>query len=239
MILHFLCLLALIIYELGLQKTKKIENQPGLKKFNLNFILTCFTYGVWSVRQKKWPLWQGGHLWRFHYNNHWDCNHNLHSQWIPANGRYGYPAQSWALVVPGGPWWLKNLSFFQENNAGHSGFHSLRAHDFLQFFLECSLAAYSKSLGIFILRFAEAITLQLTLNEAVGNKCKVLQVEGDNFHKVLLLYLERKYKAQIGSYSNIPSSSKVNIFEVKNIVEMIKIRMSWEVKTVKVTNLFQ
>ena len=82
------------------------------------------------------------------------------------------------------------------------------------------------SFGIFILRFAEAITLQLTLNEAVGHKCKVLQVEGDNFHKVLLLYLERKYKAQIRSYSNIPSSSKVNIFEVKNIVEMIKIRMS-------------
>ena len=52
------------------------------------------------------------------------------------------------------------------------------------------------SLGIFILRFAEAITLQLTLNEAVGHKCKVLQVESDNFHKVLLLYLERKYKAE-------------------------------------------
>ena len=49
------------------------------------------------------------------------------------------------------------------------------------------------SLGIFILRFAEAITLQLTLNEAVGQKCKVLQVKGDNFHKVLLLYLQRKY----------------------------------------------
>ena len=86
------------------------------------------------------------------------------------------------------------------------------------------------SFGIFILRFAEAITLQLTLNEAVGHKCKVLQVEGNNFHKVLLLYLQRKYKAEIGSYSNIPSSSNVNIFEVKNIVEMIKIRMSWEVK---------
>ena len=63
---------------------------------------------------------------------------------IPANGTYGYPAQSWALVVPGGPWWLKNLSFFQENNAGHPGFHSHRAHDFLQFFLECSLAAKIK-----------------------------------------------------------------------------------------------
>ena len=82
------------------------------------------------------------------------------------------------------------------------------------------------SFGIFILRFAEAITLQLTLNEAVGHKCKVLQVKGNNFHKVLLLYLRRKYKAEIGSYSNIPSSSNVNIFEVKNIVEMIKIRMS-------------
>ena len=82
------------------------------------------------------------------------------------------------------------------------------------------------SLGIFILRFAEAITLQLTLNEAVGHKCKVLQVEGDNFHKVLLLYLQRKYKAQISSYSHIPSSFKVNISKVKNIVEMMKIRMS-------------
>ena len=74
---------------------------------------------------------------------------------------------------------------------------------------------YMLSLGIFTLRFAEAITLQLTLNEAVGHKRKVLQVEGNNFHKVLLLYLQRKYKAQIGSYSNIPSSSKVNIFKVK------------------------
>ena len=52
---------------------------------------------------------------------------------------------------------------------------------------------YMLSLGIFILRFVEAITLQLTLNEAVGQKCKVLQVKGDNFHKVLLLYLQRKY----------------------------------------------
>ena len=98
---------------------------------------------------------------------------------------------------------------------------------------------YMLSLGIFILRFAEAITLQLTLNEAVSHKCKVLQVEGDNFHKVLLLYLQRKCKAQIGSYSNIPSFSKVNIFKMKNIVEMIKIRMSREVKTVKVPNLFK
>ena len=165
---------------------------------------------------------------------------------IPANGRYGYPAQSWALAVPDGPWWLWNFSFFKENDAGHPGFYRLRALDFLQFFLECSLAAKIKfdlrkkiCFAGEILRFAEAITLQLTLNEAVGHKCKVLQVEGDNFHKVLLLYLERKYKAQIGSYSIIPSSSKVNIFKVKNIVEMIKIRMSWEVKTVKVTNLFQ
>ena len=40
MILYFLCLLALIIHELGLEN-KGIESQPGLITFNLNLILTC------------------------------------------------------------------------------------------------------------------------------------------------------------------------------------------------------
>ena len=39
LILYFLCLLALIIQELGLE-TKETENQPRLKNFNLNLILT-------------------------------------------------------------------------------------------------------------------------------------------------------------------------------------------------------
>ena len=204
MILHFLCLLALIIYELGLQKTKKIENQPGLKKFNLNFILTCFTYGVWSVCQKRGRCGKvavcGGSIIIFIVI----VVKNLRrAPFDISQCRYGYPAQSWALAVPGGPWWLRNLCFFKENDSGHPGFHRLRALDFLQFFLECSLAAKIKfdlrkkiCFAGEILRFAEAITLQLTLNEAVGHKCKVLQVESDNFHKVLLLYLERKYKAE-------------------------------------------
>ena len=43
LILYFLSLLALIIHELGL-KTKKTENQPRLKNFNLNLILTYDIY---------------------------------------------------------------------------------------------------------------------------------------------------------------------------------------------------
>ena len=40
LILRFLCLPALIIHELGL-RDKEIENQPRLKNFNLDLILTC------------------------------------------------------------------------------------------------------------------------------------------------------------------------------------------------------
>ena len=39
LIIYFLSLLALIIHELGLE-TKETENQPRLKTFNLNLILT-------------------------------------------------------------------------------------------------------------------------------------------------------------------------------------------------------
>ena len=43
LILYFLSLLAVIIQELGLE-TKETENQPRLKNFNLNLILTYYIY---------------------------------------------------------------------------------------------------------------------------------------------------------------------------------------------------
>ena len=43
LILYFLSLLALIIHELGLE-TEESENQPWLKTFNLNLILTYNIY---------------------------------------------------------------------------------------------------------------------------------------------------------------------------------------------------
>ena len=43
LILYFLSLLALIIHELRLE-TKESENQPRLKTFNLNLILTYNIY---------------------------------------------------------------------------------------------------------------------------------------------------------------------------------------------------
>ena len=41
---YFLCLLALIMYELGLGD--KGNREPRLKNFNLNLISTCNVYGV-------------------------------------------------------------------------------------------------------------------------------------------------------------------------------------------------
>ena len=48
-----LCLLALIIHEVG-QETKKIDNQPRSKSLNLNLILTSnisteHSYDVWKL----------------------------------------------------------------------------------------------------------------------------------------------------------------------------------------------
>ena len=44
MIHYHLCLLALIMYELGLGD--KGNREPRLKNFNLNLTLTCNVYGV-------------------------------------------------------------------------------------------------------------------------------------------------------------------------------------------------
>ena len=49
LIITFLCLLALNIHELGLgDKKREIENQPGLKKFNLDFII--FIYNMYYIQ---------------------------------------------------------------------------------------------------------------------------------------------------------------------------------------------
>ena len=50
---NFLCLLALIIHEVG-QETKKIDNQPRSKSLNLNLILTSnisteHSHDVWKL----------------------------------------------------------------------------------------------------------------------------------------------------------------------------------------------
>ena len=49
LIITFLCLLALNIHELGLgDKKREIENQPGLTKFNLDFII--FIYNMYYIQ---------------------------------------------------------------------------------------------------------------------------------------------------------------------------------------------
>ena len=54
LILYFLSLLALIIHELGLE-TKETENQPRLKTFNLNLILT---YNIYISKLYNYQLTQ-------------------------------------------------------------------------------------------------------------------------------------------------------------------------------------